>query len=89
MSEEQPLPYLPKKRVANFMAGLFIIWALSIWTWIIYIIMDGGLTVTTTEDGSLLIALSPAMAIVTSILAMLNVGLGMALKHLWDTASHD
>ena len=89
MSAEQPLPYLPKRRVANFMAGLFIIWTLSIWTWIIYVIMQGQLTVTTADDGSLLIALNPAVAIVTSILAMLNVALGMAIKHLWDTASHD
>jgi len=89
MSAESPLPYVPKKRIANIMAALFIIWTLAMWTWVIDRMMSASIVVSVTDDGGLVVALSPAMAIVTSILAMLNVALGMAIKHLWDTASHD
>lgn len=71
------------------MAALFIVWTLALWTWVIHEIMENAITVGVDAEGQLQIALSPAMAIVTSILAMLNVALGVAMKHLWDSASHD
>ena len=75
-----------KARVANISSAAVIFWTLALWTYVIQTIMQGGIVIQTTAN-NIEVQLSPAMAIVITILAMLNAFAGFAAKHLWDSAN--
>lgn len=71
-----------KARIANVSAAIVIIWTFYLWTIVIIKVMDGGITI---SDSS--ISLSPSMAMVITILGMMNGFTGFAAKYLWDSCT--
>ena len=76
--------YLTKQRIANVSAALVIVWTFSLWTFLVTKIIDGGITITSEA-----IIISPAMAIVVTVLGMMNGFTGFAAKFLWDQCGSD
>lgn len=73
-----------KQRIANVSAAIVIIWTFTLWTFVIMRVMEGAITVTETA-----IIVSPAMALVVTILGMMNGFTGFAAKFLWDQCGTD
>ena len=69
-----------KERIANVSAAIVVIWTFSLWTFVIMQIMEGAITITESS-----ISLSPGMAVVITILGMMNGFTGFAAKFLWDS----
>lgn len=72
-----------KERIANVSAAIVIIWTFTLWTFVIMRVMEGAVIVTDTA-----IIISPSMALVISILGMMNAFTGFAAKFLWDACSN-
>ena len=71
-----------KERIANVTAAIVIIWTFYLWTIVINAILEGDIIVTDTS-----ISLSPSLAIVVTVLGMMNGFTGFASKYLWDSCS--
>lgn len=72
-----------KERIANVTAAIVIVWTFYLWTTVINAILAGDITVTPDS-----ISLSPALAIVITVLGMMNGFTGFAAKFLWDSCGN-
>lgn len=70
-----------KLRIANVTAAAVILWSFGIWTHIILKATEGAITYNTSSG---MLEMTPAFAIVVSILSMMNAFIGFAAKYLWD-----
>ena len=73
------LKIFTKERIANVSAAVVIIWTFTLWTVVIQKVLEGAVTITDST-----ISLSSSIAIVVTILGMMNAFTGFAAKFLWD-----
>jgi len=71
-----------KERIANVSAAVIIFWTFYLWWLVVDTILKGGIHITDQE-----ITIAPSMAIIMTILGMMNGFAGFAAKYLWDACT--
>ena len=71
-----------KERIANVSAAVIIFWTFYMWWLVVDTALNGGVHVTDEN-----IVLAPGMALVITILGMMNGFAGFAAKYLWDACT--
>ena len=67
------LKYFSKRRIANIISAVVILWVLFLWSHVIFAIIDGTFTDITHKE------------LLLAMIGLLNGIAGWCAKHLWDT----